>query len=364
MKVSNIRGRLCRLLLCVSLAFIFLLPSFTLKATAQSTVPDFMVNGETVFFTNCHRQRGQIVFEDMGTGDTNNYSSGFDGWAVVDLTDRKCAVVVSHNLLDDPNTYIDIWDGANLISRRNGNGSFNDSIFSGILKIHAHSASHASGNSQLFNLIWMADSLSSYCHGLHSLNIHNIGNHSAIASWNSGVDSVYIEYGNGVRLVQGLNYYVLTGLDSLTEYTVTVSAWRDREQECCRLTRTFTTTAEAPPTCIDVTDLESPFVTCVYGAFHTPTDTIGIMPGRHTIMTDPDETDPETGNQLHVVPPGRSSSLRLGNAFTGAEAEGIICQMTVDTNIYDILLLEYAVVLQDPNHTEQSQPRFSFMLYS
>lgn len=357
------------MLICISMALLFhfsfsdffFFPFATLKA--QTVVPVSMVNGDTLHLSNCHTKLGQIVFFDMDTSADNNYSTGFDGWVVVDYTDSKGKIVVNSTLADNHGTYLDVWDGTVQIEHRTGSCVFNDSILNGSLTIHLHTSPHDAGVNQQLNIVWRADSLSSYCHGLHSLNIHNIGNHSAIASWNSGVDSVYIEYGNGVRLVQGLSYYVLTGLDSLTEYTVTVSAWRDREQECCRLTRTFTTTAEAPPTCIDVTDLESPFVTCVYGAFHTPTDTIGIMPGRHTIMTDPDETDPETGNQLHVVPPGRSSSLRLGNAFTGAEAEGIICQMTVDTNIYDILLLEYAVVLQDPNHTEQSQPRFSFMLY-
>ena len=352
-------------LACVSIALHS--PLSTLhSAYAQSVTPVYMVNGDTVFLSNCHTRRGQIAFTDLAVGDISNYSSGFDGWVVVDFTDRIGTLVASRTLSGDDNTYLDIWDGTTQIANHlRGSGTFNDSVLNGTLTIHLHTSPHESVATlaQQLNIIWTADSLSGHCHGLHTLNLHNIGNHSAIASWNSDIDSVWLDYGNGVRLVQNANYTVLSGLDSLTEYTVTVSAWRDRNMECCRLSKTFATTLSAPPYCIDVTDTGSPFVTYTYGMFHTPLDTVGIVVGRHTIMTDPNATDPETGGMLHVVPPGQSSSLRLGNANTGAEAEGIICQMSVDTNIYDILLLKYAVVLQDPNHLAESQPRFQFMLY-
>lgn len=363
MEGSNIRRRLYRLLLCVSLAFTFLLPPFTLKATAQSIVPDFMVNGDTVFFANCHRRQGQLVFNDPST-DSSNYRSGFDGWAVLDYTDRIGWIVASYHLNTNPNTYIDVWDGTTLIeNHRSGSGVFNDTIYSGTLRIHVHTASYEGSTPQQLNVMWYADSLSGNCHGLHSLNIHNIGNHSAIVSWNSGVDSVWLDYGNGVHLVQGTSYTVISGLDSATTYSVTACAWRDHDMECCILTDTFTTTLVAPPTCIDVTDLESPFISCTFGNADTPLDSIGLIPGRHTIMTSTTATDPNTDNMVHVVPPGYSSSLRLGNDDVDAEGEGIICQMTVDTNVYDILLLKYAAVLQQPNHMPESQPRFTFRLY-
>lgn len=348
------------MLICFSMAFHLFF--FAFQPLHAQTIPHVdMVNGDTVYVTNCHHKRGNVFDDGGGAG---NYTPGFDGWAVVDFTDRAAAVSAVYKLHENPNNYIDIWNGSTLVlNHGHGESIFNDSVYSGTMTIHIHTDPSDTVTDQGLNLLWTADSLSSYCHGVHVLNVHNISNHSAIVSWNTGADSVWLDYGNGIRLVQGSSYTVLNGLDSATDYSVSLAAWRDRDMECCRLYADFTTTLTAPPYCIDVTDLESPFVSCAYGQADSPLDTIAVVPGRHTIMTDPNMTDTNTCGLLHVVPPGHSCSLRLGNAYKGAQGEGIICQMTVDTNVYDILLLKYAAVLQDPDHTPQSQPRFSFELY-
>jgi gliding motility-associated-like protein len=89
--------------------------------------------------------------------------------------------------------------------------------------------------------------------------------------------------------------------------------------------------------------------------------TPGIVPGRHTIMTGPG-TDPNTNGAVTVVAPGGTFSARLGNDNIGAEAEQLSYQISVDpTNA--LFIYRYAVVLEDPNHTAQEQPRFEIRVY-
>lgn len=79
---------------------------------------------------------------------------------------------------------------------------------------------------------------------------------------------------------------------------------------------------------------------------------------RHTIHYDLDERDPRTNNQLRTVPEGEPASVRLGNWNSGGEAERVEYKYTVDASSSAVLILKYAVVLQDPNHSEEWQPKF------
>ncbi|MBW7840967.1 MAG: PKD domain-containing protein, partial [Chitinophagaceae bacterium] len=85
------------------------------------------------------------------------------------------------------------------------------------------------------------------------------------------------------------------------------------------------------------------------------TPTVGIVPGRHTIMTP--GTDPVTGNQLQLVPPGYNFSARLGNNGTGAQGEALQYSFLVSP-ANALFIYNYAVVLEDPGHTPAQQPRF------
>ena len=82
------------------------------------------------------------------------------------------------------------------------------------------------------------------------------------------------------------------------------------------------------------------------------------MESRHTVHYDLNERDPNTEGNLRTVPDGEVASVRLGNWNTGGEAERIEYKYTVDASTSAVLILKYAVVLQDPEHNEIWQPKF------
>lgn len=108
--------------------------------------------------------------------------------------------------------------------------------------------------------------------------------------------------------------------------------------------------------CPDFTDLNDPHATCYYGTFSNPFEHVGIIEGRHTVITQ-QGTDTNTRNALPFLPFGEDRVIRLGNDRTGAEAEAISFEFTVDP-AHTILLIKFAVVLENPRHPEEAQPRF------
>ena len=87
---------------------------------------------------------------------------------------------------------------------------------------------------------------------------------------------------------------------------------------------------------------------------NTPTQ--AILQGRHTIMTGTG-TDPNTCNVVPVVAPGGLYSARLGNDNSGSEAESLSYSLNV-TASSTLFIYRYAVVLEDPGHDPDQQPRF------
>lgn len=108
--------------------------------------------------------------------------------------------------------------------------------------------------------------------------------------------------------------------------------------------------------CPDFLDLTSSSVTGYYGNINDSAFNVGIVPGRHTLITQ-QGTDPHTGGQLPFLPDGENAVIRLGNDQVGSQAASLIYTFTVDPD-YPILLLKYAVVLEDPNHEPILQPHF------
>ena len=115
--------------------------------------------------------------------------------------------------------------------------------------------------------------------------------------------------------------------------------------------------------CIDFTNLSQ--ATCRYGSFNNPNEKTGVvnygpnsMSSRHTVHTDITERDPHTNNQLRTIPNREQKSVRLGNANTGSEAESITYEYTV-SQPNELLILKYAAVMEDPNHSASEQPRFT-----
>ena len=119
-----------------------------------------------------------------------------------------------------------------------------------------------------------------------------------------------------------------------------------------------------PSDCVDISLLHSNKCTPYYGTFKSPYAHVGVLPdtyyvcGRHTLHTDTTERDPKVGSLLRTIPEGETQSVRLGNWNTGMQAEAMVYLIHVDTLQADMLILKYAAVMQDPNHTQQAQPRF------
>lgn len=122
--------------------------------------------------------------------------------------------------------------------------------------------------------------------------------------------------------------------------------------------------------CINYVDLyNDEHVLATYGTFANPYANEGVFDSayagadpkywRHTVNWDPDEYDPRTGYRLKVIPESDVASVRLGNWNNGTEAESLSFFYTVDAANEAILLLKYAVVLEDPNHGQADQPRFT-----
>jgi gliding motility-associated-like protein len=96
----------------------------------------------------------------------------------------------------------------------------------------------------------------------------------------------------------------------------------------------------------------------VVGGVNTPNLVVTPpIPGRHTIISTRSH-DPYGGfNRL--CPNGSLFSVQLGNNSSGAQAEGVsyIYNIPATATSFSILF-NYAVVLQNPNHAPEEQPRF------
>jgi len=110
------------------------------------------------------------------------------------------------------------------------------------------------------------------------------------------------------------------------------------------------------PSCPDFTNINADYVEAHTGNTSNPFDKQGIVNGRHTLIT-AQGTDPNTGGALALLPPGENRVIRLGNEQVGAEAEALTYHFIVDRN-NPVLLLKFAVVLEDPQHSIIQQPRF------
>lgn len=126
--------------------------------------------------------------------------------------------------------------------------------------------------------------------------------------------------------------------------------------------------------CVNYIDLYGPNVTCTYGmnpaykAAETPYDYTGVLDygpdseeSRHTLHVDPYETDPRTDGELMTVPKGALASVRLGNWKTSGQAESITYEFVVDSANQGVLIIQYAVVLENPgsSHSHAEEPRFN-----
>ena len=209
----------------------------------------------------------------------------------------------------------------------------------------------------------------SNCPSVTDITVENIDANSATIRWaldnNHNLYRVCVE-GMPCQIVNG-DHIDLTGLEDGSTYNVYIRRICSDDDSSRARNIQFRTHNIPAHGCINHADLGASYVTGYYGGTNDPYAYTGIInhgssseSSRHTLHTDPNELDPQTHSQLHTVPPGYSSSVRLGNWLSGGQAEALLYEMEVDTTIADLLLLHYAAVLENPSHYPNQQPRFKF----
>lgn len=152
--------------------------------------------------------------------------------------------------------------------------------------------------------------------------------------------------------------YTVGGLMPHTRYIFTIVVLCGGTVTSCESTSaTINTTLD---NCIDFIDFyDNENVHLTWGTYSNPMMyTVGGS-GRHVAMLDTNEYDQNTGGALRCIPYGEEVSLRLGDDNVGARGETITFDYLVDSLDKDMLVLEYAVVLQNPNHNVANQPHFT-----
>ena len=235
------------------------------------------------------------------------------------------------------------------------------------------------------NNIWVDDLHIAEC-GAHGLEVTNVEANQITLRWRqTGSPDITLRvipeddtpYDVSVPQTSLCGYRSLTisSLTALTNYRFALTATCDSATNHCTTNYTDTCRVFTPAGgrgCIDPTNLTAAYTTCFYGTYGDPVaDTGSIDYGyssplsRHTIHYDANERDPRTQNLLPTIPEGATASVRLGNwshNSSAPEAEAISYGIAVDTLDFNLLIMRYAAVLQDPNHSRDKQPRFSLEL--
>ena len=205
------------------------------------------------------------------------------------------------------------------------------------------------------------------------------GDHVTIEWDQQGTPDVVITYGpRGFAAGEGETIHPTASpcrIDSLSPLTnyVFYAGGQCADSTACmedmQLDTFYTFTPQGGEGCIDYTDLTASYVTCSYGSYANPMENIGAVDygytsslSRHTVHFDTAERDSRTNGLLRTIPVGEQASVRLGNWTSGGnsmpQAESITYGFTVDAADADLLVLRYAAVLQDPEHSVALQPRF------
>lgn len=162
------------------------------------------------------------------------------------------------------------------------------------------------------------------------------------------------------------NQVILNNLTPVRPYEIRVYSLCDSLKSYCSKTINIITDISGIDNCITFTNLRDTNFAPYTGSYSNPNQNLGLIDygyndvrSRHTVHYDTTEVDPRTDSLLHTVPPGEEASVRLGNWLPGAEGESFTYAYDVDTNVFDLMYLRYAVVMENPGHTMQNQPRFT-----
>lgn len=211
-----------------------------------------------------------------------------------------------------------------------------------------------------------------------NINVSNISSNSAVISWDSDndtnawilqyvIDNIQFGINNDsiITIYADTNYIELNNLTPVRPYKVFIYPICDTMNTFCRREIDFFTLLSAEA-CVEFTNLRGSNFFPQYGTYSNPYMHYGLIDynylspqSRHTIHYDTAQKDERTNNLLSTIPLGELASFRLGNWLPGAEAESCTFAYYVDTNNFDMFLLKYAIVLEDPNHNQAQQPRFT-----
>lgn len=185
-----------------------------------------------------------------------------------------------------------------------------------------------------------------------------------------------IRYGhnrnNPDKLVHARTHpYTLRGLEELSDYYIYILPSDTTPlSSSCGPIHIRTRCHYEQQGCINYTNIRGDCrVECSYGAYGSPTQHYNTLDygensdrSRHTVchtrQIDPRAT--RRNDTLWTIPEGEVASVRLGNPVREGQSERITYYYYVDVRYYDLLIMKYAVVLENPNHGISAQPRFDF----
>ena len=221
------------------------------------------------------------------------------------------------------------------------------------------------------------------CVAPYDVEVHSLACDTVEVSWKGGADSYVVQYRRQGGRWLNLAYDPTAGNKVLLE-GLSEGSYNFRVRSICydtdgnEMYSAFTAYHGdyivycSDLHCVPYFDLDAAGVRCTYGELEdgswnedAPYQNVGKIDygiasewSRHTTCWDKTLTDPNTGGALSIVPENAIASVRLGNPRFGGETEAITYTMEVAEDM-TILLLQYAVVLQDPAHDSKSQPRFT-----
>ena len=306
-------------------------------------------------------------------GANGNYSTYCSGYTIIYPGTPGAQLAISGSLAFSSYTYLYIYDGAgtsgNLLWSWSGSGSATVPLItssSGAMTVQFSSSSYTSTGFEL--TISCCNSCG--CAGPQNLTAVSGQNDDITLSWDAvyGISNYIIEYGpsgftpgNGTLFPTSNTTETIAGLMAGQTYDFYVYIDCDKDGTIQDdLFTVITSCVSTSSNCIDFTNLYDPGVVCTYGTFWNPYASTGVQDGRHTVMNG--GYDSYTGNKLSCVPPCENASVRLGNSSTSAQAESVTYTYAVDTMQFNILLLKYAAVLENPGHSASEQPRFTFKI--
>ena len=330
-----------------------------------------LYNNDTSYF--CAWQNGGVGHYHIRDTDP------FDSWGIVTGLDSTFTLrLFFYNICGNNETpmngYIDIWDGNDslLIHFTGARISTEMQNIAGEqVTFHIHYNGYSTDTTfhyqRNFSLTWQTDdrthTTTNPCStspgpALTHLYINNITSTEADLHYSSDSIHLVVSVNDQYYFPQGGTLH-LSGLTPNTRYIVKAIPYDLRQFNCCQRKLEFYTLPEAHIGCPDVLDLNSNYVRCLKnGAITFPNCGSSDAYCRHAIHIDTNERDGLTNNQLRTVGPGLPGSVRLGNWLTGGEYESVIYYLHVDTLLYSLIMLHYAAVLQNPEHTPFEQPRF------